>query len=90
MARFGKPKPASFPVFPGFKQVFRTVRRLSGRPQKPGSGTLVLQLALEPLDLLGKGGVVAGQRFDLAHGVQDGGVIAAAEFCVRSPAASEG
>src|SRR5580700_659245 len=39
----------------------------------------VLELAFEPLNLFGEGGVVAGQRLDLAHGVQHGGVVAAAE-----------
>src|SRR6516162_8905208 len=39
----------------------------------------VLKLPLEALDFLGECGVVAGKRFDLAHRVQHGGVVPAAE-----------
>ena len=40
---------------------------------------LFLQLALERLDFLGEGGVGADEMLDLTYGVQDGGVVAAAE-----------
>jgi hypothetical protein len=40
---------------------------------------LILQLALERLDFLGKGSVIAGQIFDFADGMKHGGVIASAE-----------
>ena len=39
----------------------------------------ILQLALERLDLLGKGSVIARQIFDFAHGVKHRGVITSAE-----------
>ncbi len=39
----------------------------------------ILELTLKRLDLFGKGTVIAGQRFDLAHRVQHGCVIAAAK-----------
>jgi hypothetical protein len=42
----------------------------------------ILELALERLDLVGKRAVVGGERLDLAHGVQHGGVVAPA----KSPA----
>src|ERR1700730_18287642 len=39
----------------------------------------VLKQALEHLDFLRESGVIAGERLDLAHGVQHGGVVAATE-----------
>src|ERR1700726_393958 len=46
----------------------------------PGPGFLgLLQQALQEFDLLRECRVVAGERLDLAHGVQHGGVVAPAE-----------
>jgi hypothetical protein len=53
--------------------------RRGGGPIGPPS---ILELALERLDLVGKRAVVGGERLDLAHGVQHGGVVAPA----KSPA----
>src|ERR1700731_3118617 len=70
------------------KVTWRTALRKAGPPPiQPfpafhrfrGGLPSVLKLAFEPLDLFGEGGVVAGQRLDLAHGMQHGGVVAAAE-----------
>ena len=69
---------------------FPTRRCDRARPSEPAPGGVVdrvngtsqssvLELALERLDLLGEDVIVAGQVLDLAHGVQHGGVIAAAE-----------
>ena len=41
--------------------------------------SLALQLALERFDLFGQRDILGHQRLDLAHGVQDRGVIAASE-----------
>src|SRR5262249_1474167 len=38
--------------------------------------SLFLQLPLKDLDLLGQRHVIAHQAFDLAHGMQDSGVVA--------------
>ncbi len=38
-----------------------------------------MKLAFEALDLLGKGGVVAGEVLDFPHRVQHGSVVPAAE-----------
>src|SRR5258708_5681906 len=62
-ARLVRPRPGLFPAFHRFRR---------GLPS-------VLRLAFEPLNLFGEDGVVAGQGLDLAHGVQHGGVVAAAE-----------
>src|SRR5262245_23817395 len=44
-----------------------------------GKARSLLQLPLQELDLLGQRRIGRHQVFDLAHGVQDGGVITAAE-----------
>src|SRR5712691_10883765 len=58
-------------------------RRASGSRPAPRRDLLgeasLLQLPLEQLDLLGQRAVGIDQVFDLAHGVQHGGVVAAAE-----------
>ncbi len=43
------------------------------------SCTLFLQLPLEDLNFLGQRHIVADEAFDLAHGVQNRGVVAATE-----------
>src|SRR5215207_4121362 len=48
----------------------------AGRAAPPGS---FLQHALQELDLVVEAGVLAEQSLDLAHGVEDGGVVAPAE-----------
>src|SRR4051812_327718 len=48
-------------------------RRTPGRPM------LLLQLPLQRLDLLGECDVLGDQRLDLAHGMENRGVIAPAE-----------
>ena len=45
----------------------------------PGDARLFLQLPLEDLDFLGESHIVADQTFDLAHGMQHRGVVAATE-----------
>lgn len=42
-------------------------------------GSLFLQLPLEDFDLLGQRHIVADQAFDLAHRMQDRGVVTAAK-----------
>jgi len=56
------------------------VRRQLGPPRDGRAETRsLLQLTLEQLDLLGQRGIGGHEIFDLPHGVQHGGVIAAAE-----------
>src|SRR5262249_18644897 len=55
-------------------------RRLApGRARRRSSRSLFLQLPLKDLDLLGQRHVVADKAFDLAHGMQNRGVIATAK-----------
>jgi hypothetical protein len=50
-----------------------------GRNYRRQGSLLALQLALERFHFLGQRDILVHQRFDLAHGVQDRGVIAASE-----------
>jgi len=62
---------------PSCIHVFLGVCRIVGTARKQSWS--VLQLALERLDLLGQGAVIAGQIFDFAHRMKHGGVVATAE-----------
>ena len=69
---------------PGMDLAANAQRARIAGPQLLGSRgsrsrALLLQLTLEDLDLLGERVVGANQVLDLAHGMQDRGVIAATE-----------
>lgn len=88
---FGKPggqwTPAFLGVFPAYTQA-SSGNRLSTSANTPGNenigndnpaGGSILKQAFERLNLLRQRAVGAGQILDLAHRVQDGGVVASAE-----------
>lgn len=55
------------------------LRLPNSAPAEGEKVSLLLQLALERLDLLGERGVGVDQILDLAHGMQHGGVVTAAK-----------
>src|SRR5215467_1917316 len=64
------------------RRTLKLTRRTRRFKSNGGAGLLprsLLQLALQRLDLFGQRGVVADQVLDLAHRMQDGGVIAPPE-----------
>src|SRR5262249_18917115 len=75
-----KGPPARFPRFGAMD--FDPSPFFRGRGERRCSGCasgLLLQLPLQRLDLFRQRGVLGDQRLDLAHGMQHGGVVAAAE-----------
>src|ERR1051325_7765455 len=82
-ARLVDPEPRVFPaILP--RNGAQKGPPVGGGPGPPSGGrswrwALFLKLALQDLDFVGQHGVVADQAFDLAHRMQHGGVVAAAE-----------
>src|SRR5471030_1293863 len=66
-------------ISPGRPQGGAKAVHLSPQAERGWPAWLLLQLAFENLDFLGQGHVVADQALDLAHRMQHGGVVAAAE-----------
>jgi len=60
---------------PGFRRAPR--RLVEERSLTTVPGRSLLQLALQRFDFFGQRDILGDQRLDFAHGVQDGGVIAA-------------